>query len=107
MGYTIKDVKFVTKITGKKQTIKGDVNLRADISLRDNLTLIRSIDENNDQVTGGEKLFGLKFLADYNLSKNLTTSFYYNHNTYNYAISTSFPRQNINAGINIIYNLGN
>ena len=107
LGYKFKDVKFVTRLAGKKQTVKGDINLRADISLRDNLTLIRTIDEDNDQITGGERLFGFKFLADYNLSKNITTSFYYNHNTYNYAISTSFPRQNINAGINLIYNLGN
>ena len=107
LGYKIKDVKFVTKITGKKETVKGDVNLRADISLRDNLTLIRTIDEENDQITGGERLFGFKFLADYNLSKSLTASFYYNHNTFNYAISTSYPRQNINTGFNIIYNLGN
>lgn len=106
-GYKIKDVKFVTKFTGKKQTIKGDINLRADISLRDNLTLIRSVDEQNSQITGGEKLFGLKFLADYNLSRNLTASFYYNHQTFEYAVSTTFPRQSINAGINVIYNLGN
>ncbi len=107
LGYRIRDVKFVTRITGKKETLKGDVNLRADISLRDNLTLIRSVDENNNQITGGERLFGLKFIADYNLSKNLTASFYYNHNTFEYAISTNFPRQSINAGFNIVYNLGN
>ena len=106
-GYKIKDVKFVTKFTGKKQTLKGDVNLRADISLRDNLTLIRSVDTQNNQITGGEKLFGLKFIADYNLSSNLTASFYYNHQTFKYAVSTTFPRQSINAGFNIIYNLGN
>ncbi|CAL2090197.1 T9SS translocon protein precursor SprA [Tenacibaculum sp. 190524A02b] len=106
-GYKIRDVKFVTRFTGKKETLKGDINLRADISLRDNLTLIRSVDEDNNQVTGGERLFGIKFLADYNLSKNLTASFYYNHQTFNYAISTTFPRQSINAGINLVYNLGN
>ncbi|MDC1162187.1 cell surface protein SprA [Tenacibaculum sp.] len=106
-GYKIKDVKFVTRFTGKKETLKGDINLRADISLRDNLTLIRSVDEENNQVTGGETLFGLKFIADYNLSSNLTASFYYNHQTFEYAISTTFPRQSINTGINIIYNLGN
>ncbi|MEX6626617.1 T9SS outer membrane translocon Sov/SprA [Tenacibaculum salmonis] len=106
-GYKIKDVKFVTRFTGKKQTLKGDVNLRADISLRDNLTLIRSVDKENSQITGGEKLFGLKFIADYNLSSSLTASFYYNHQTFQYAVSTTFPRQSINAGINIIYNLGN
>ncbi|CAM1350576.1 Cell surface protein SprA [Tenacibaculum insulae] len=106
-GYKIRDVKFVTRFTGKKETLKGDINLRADISLRDNLTLIRSVDENNSQITGGENLFGLKFIADYNLSSNLTASFYYNHQTFEYAVSTTFPRQSINAGINIIYNLGN
>lgn len=106
-GYKITDVKFVTKFTGRKETLKGDINLRADISLRENLTLIRSIDEDNNQITGGETLFGIKFTADYNLSKSLTTSFYYNHNTYQYAISTNFPRQSINAGFNLIYNLGN
>jgi cell surface protein SprA len=106
-GYKIKDVKFVTRFTGKKETLKGDINLRADISLRDNLTLIRSVDEQNSQITGGEKLFGFKFIADYNLSSNLTASFYYNHQTFQYAVSTTFPRQSINAGINLIYNLGN
>ncbi|WP_232771601.1 cell surface protein SprA [Tenacibaculum sp. Bg11-29] len=106
-GYKIKDVKFVTRFTGKKETLKGDINLRADISLRDNLTLIRSVDEQNSQITGGEKLFGFKLIADYNLSSNLTASFYYNHQTFQYAVSTTFPRQSINAGINLIYNLGN
>ncbi len=106
-GYKIRDVKFVTRFTGKKETLKGDINLRADISLRDNLTLIRSVDKQNSQITGGENLFGLKFIADYNLSSNLTASFYYNHQTFQYAVSTTFPRQSINAGINLIYNLGN
>ena len=106
-GYKIRDVKFVTRFTGKKEILKGDINLRADISLRDNLTLIRSVDESNNQVTGGERLFGLKFLADYNLSRNLTASFYYNHQTFNYAISTTFPRQSVNAGLSLVYNLGN
>ena len=106
LGYVIKDVKFNTRFTGKKQTLKGDVNLRADVSLRDNLTQIRSVDEENIQISGGKKLFSIKFTADYRLSSNLTASFYYNHQTSKYAISTTFPRQSINGGLNIIYNLG-
>ncbi len=106
MGYVFKDIKFNTRFTGKKQTLKGDINLRADISLRDNLTQIRSVDEDNDQISGGQKLFSIKFTADYRLSNSLTASFYYNHQTSKYAISTTFPRQAINGGFNIIYNLG-
>jgi cell surface protein SprA len=106
MGYIFKDVKINTRFTGKKQTLKGDVNLRADVSLRDNLTQIRSVDEDNNQISGGQRLFSIKFTADYRLSSSLTASFYYNHQTSKYAISTTFPRQAINGGFNIIYNLG-
>ncbi|WP_255513222.1 cell surface protein SprA [Lutibacter sp. Hel_I_33_5] len=107
VGYVIKDVKFSTRFTGKKETLKGDINLRADVSLRDNITLIRSVDLDNNQVSGGQNLFSIKFTADYRLNSNLTASFYYNHQSSKYAISTTFPRQSINAGFNIIYNLGN
>ena len=107
IGYKIKDVVFNTRFAGKQQKLKGDVNMRADISIRDNLTLIRSIDVENNQISGGQKLLSVKFAADYRLNRNLTASFYYNHNTSKYAISTTFPRQSINAGFNIIYNLGN
>ena len=106
LGYIFKDVKMTTRFTGKKQTLKGDINLRADVSLRDNLTQIRYIDEDNNQISGGQQLFSIKFTADYRLSSNLTASFYYNHQTSKYAISTTFPRQAINGGFNIVYNLG-
>ena len=106
LGYVFKDVKMNTRFTGKKTTLKGDINLRADVSLRDNLTQIRSVDEDNNQISGGQRLFSIKFTADYRLSTNLTASFYYNHQTSRYAISTTFPRQAINGGFNIIYNLG-
>ncbi len=106
VGYVFKDVKMNTRFTGKKTTLKGDINLRADVSLRDNLTQIRYVDEDNNQISGGQRLFSIKFTADYTLSRNLTASFYYNHQTSKYAISTTFPRQAINGGINIVYNLG-
>jgi cell surface protein SprA len=105
-GYVFKDVKMNTRFTGKKTTLKGDINLRADVSLRDNLTQIRYIDEDNDQISGGQELFSIKFTADYQLNSSLTASFYYNHQTSKYAISTTFPRQAINGGFNIVYNLG-
>lgn len=106
LGYVFKNVKMNTRFTGKKTTLKGDINLRADVSLRDNLTQIRYIDEDNNQISGGQRLFSIKFTADYMLSRSLTASLYYNHQTSKFAISTTFPRQAINGGVNIVYNLG-
>ncbi|MCK5815325.1 MAG: hypothetical protein KAH07_05215, partial [Flavobacteriaceae bacterium] len=107
MGYRVKNLKMRYKFDGKNKTLQGDLNLRVDFSLRDDKTMIRDIDEDNDQVTGGQKIFSLKFLADYALSRNLTTSLYYDQNSSRYAISTSFPRNSFSTGIMIRYNLGN
>ena len=107
LGYRIKDLKLRYKFDGKKNTLKGDLNLKADITLRDNETLIRDVDQDNDQITGGQRLFSLRFLADYALSKSLTSSFYYDQNSSRYAISTSFPRNSFSAGLIIRYTIGN
>ena len=107
LGYRIKDLKIRYRFDGKKQTLKGDLNLKADISLRDNTTLIRDVDEDNEQITGGQRLFSLRFLADYALNRNLTASFYFDQNSSRYAISTSFPRSSFSTGILVRYNIGN
>jgi len=107
LGYRIKDVKMKVNFGGKKTNLKGDLNLRADLSLRDNETMIRAIDEDNDQITGGQRLLSFKFFADYALTKSLTASFYFDQSSSRYAISTTFPRQSISSGLSIRYLLGN
>jgi cell surface protein SprA len=88
-------------------TFKGDINLKADFGLRDNATVIRSIDIDNNQITGGQRLVSFKFIADYALNKNLLASFFYDQNSSRFLISTTFPRKSINTGISIRYTIGN
>jgi cell surface protein SprA len=107
LGYRFKDLKMRFNFGGKQTRLKGDLNLRADISLRDNKTIIRAIDEDNNQVTGGQRLLSLKFFADYAINKSLTASFYFDQSSSRYAISTTFPRQSVSSGISIRYVLGN
>jgi cell surface protein SprA len=111
LGYRFKDVPFNMRLQGKKMKFKGDLNLKLDVSLRDDLLMVRYFgeDENleNNQVTGGQKMFNLRFIADYNLTKNLQSGLYYVQDASRYAISTTYPRQSISAGISFKYNLGN
>ncbi|NOR29047.1 MAG: cell surface protein SprA [Lutibacter sp.] len=107
LGYRIKDLAMKFRFGGDLTKVKGDLNLRADISLRDNITVIRAIDQDNDQVTGGQRLLSLKFFADYALSKSLTASFYFDQSSSQYAISTTFPRQSVSSGLSIRYVIGN
>lgn len=107
IGYRIKDVSFKTRFLNKRKTLKGDVNIKADVSYRTDVTSVRSIDASASQPVGGQNLLGIKVAADYNLSRSFTASLYYDQNVSSYAISTLYPRQSVNAGVSIVYNLGN
>ncbi len=107
LGYRFKNVKWKIKTGNTSTTFKGDINLKADFSIRDNSTVIRSIDIVNNQITGGQRLVSFKFIADYALSKTLLASFFYDQNSSRFLISTTFPRKSVNAGISIRYTIGN
>jgi cell surface protein SprA len=107
LGYRIKDVVLNFIYGEEKIKLKGDINIRADLSVRDTQTSILTIDDDNEQVTGGQRLFSFKLFADYAMNKNLTASFYYDQNSSVYAISTTFPRQSISSGFSVRYLIGN
>ncbi len=107
LGYRFKDVQFVTRIGGERTRLKGDLNLKADFSLRDNITIIRNLDIDNNQITSGQNMFSVKFTADYALSKNLNALFFYDHSFSQFAVSTAFPQTTINTGFTLRYNFGN
>ena len=107
IGYRIKDLQLRIKSGNGNTTYKGDLNFKADITIRDNLTVIRALDKDNNQVTGGQKIMAFKFLADYNLTKNMMASFFYDQNTSRFAISTTYPRKSISSGLSLRYAFGN
>lgn len=107
LGYKIKDLRIRSQLAGPKQVIKSDLNLSMDVSVRDNKTIIRYLDLDNNQVTSGQTIWNLKFNADYSFTKNLTGIFYFDYSFSEYAISTSFPQTTIRSGITLRYNFGN
>lgn len=107
LGYRVKDVRIKSKLAGPSKTIVSDLNLKADVSLRDNKTIIRYLDLENNQVTAGQTIWSGKFTADYAFSKYLSGIFYFDYAFSEYAISTAFPQTTIRAGFTIRYNFGN
>tara|TARA_R110002072_G_scaffold142804_4_gene288366 strand:+ start:13841 stop:21112 length:7272 start_codon:yes stop_codon:yes gene_type:complete len=107
LGYRVKDLRIGTNFGGKKTILKSDLNFKLDLSRRDNKTIIRYLDINNNQTTAGQTIYGIQFTTDYALSKNLTALFYYDHTFSEYAISTAFPQTTIRSGITLRYNFGN
>ncbi|WP_435134987.1 cell surface protein SprA [Formosa sp. A9] len=107
LGYRIKEVRMKSKLAGPNKTIVSDINMKADISVRDNKTIIRYLDLENNQVTSGQTIWGLKYTADYAFSKNLTAIFYCDYSFSEYAISTAYPQTTLRTGLTLRYNFGN
>lgn len=107
LGYRIKDVRIRSQLAGPRKRIVSDLNMKADVSVRENKTIIRYLDLENNQVTSGQTIWGLKYSADYAFSNNLTAIFYFDYTFSEYAISTAFPQTTIRSGITLRYNFGN
>jgi cell surface protein SprA len=112
LGYKIIDIPNpIGRKKGSKlpvQVLKNTtINLRADITMRDNVTLIRKMVEQQSQPTAGQRLWSIKTSADMQVSKNLQIRFFYDHQLNKPKISTSFPTSNISTGIALRFNLNN
>ena len=107
LGYRIKDLRIRSNLAGPSQRVVSDLNMKADISIRDNKTIIRYLDLENNQITSGQTIWTLKYSADYAFSKNLTALFYFDYSFSEYAISTAFPQTTIRSGFTLRYNFGN
>lgn len=110
VGYKLTEVKnlFGRKSSKKlpfKTPSKTNINLRADLTIRDNTTLIRKIEERQNQPTAGQRLFSIKSSIDYVVNDKLNVRFFYDHQLNKPKISTSFPTSNINAGIALRFTL--
>ncbi len=102
-GYRFKNVKFPFAIGGS--TPKSDLNLRVDLSLRENVTVIRKVQEQQNQPTAGQNIISIKTSADYVINDRLNVRAFYERVINTPVISTSFPSANTNAGISLRFTL--
>ncbi len=106
-GYIIKDVKLRFIRVGSRRTNPvSNLELRADIGIRDNIILIRRIIENSDQATSGQRITTVKVSADYRISQRVQTKVFYDLNMSRFKTSNAFPLTTNQFGISVRLNLG-
>jgi cell surface protein SprA len=104
-GYRFDDVQIIIKTGGGQKILKSDLNLRLDISLRDNKTLTRKLVENVNQPVAGMKVFIIGATADYVLSDRFNLQIFADHTMNNPFVSNTFPTSNTNFGFSLKFSL--
>lgn len=86
--------------------LNHDLNLRVDLSYRNQAAITRDIASIMSNASSGNTAFKLSFAADYTLSRMLTMSFYYDHQSNTPLLSSSsYPTTTRDFGLSIKFSL--
>jgi len=79
MGYKWKNLKFISAAgsNGKNAKVSSDLNMKLDLSLKDDKTILRRIDQDINQISAGKQLISVNFSADYQLSQRVNARFFF------------------------------
>ncbi len=104
-GYRFDNVQIILKNGGRQRALKSDLNLRFDLSIRDNKTLARKLIENVNQPVVGQKVFTIGTSADYVLSDRFNLQIFADHSMNNPFVANTFPTSNTNFGFSLKFTL--
>jgi cell surface protein SprA len=104
-GYRFDNVQIIIKTGGRQRALKSDLNLRLDLSIRDNKTLARKLIENVNQPVVGQKVFTIGTSADYVLSDRFNLQIFADHSRTNPFVANTFPTSNTNFGFSLKFTL--
>ena len=121
-GYATNSLKLPFKVGGEQRVLKNNLTARLDLSIRDNITIQRSIDRLSrpQQHAGPDadrwaaprarlptatKTFQLRPTIDYLLNTRLNLQFYYSQTITTPRISNAFRNTNTEGGIQLRYSL--
>ena len=95
-----------TNNSNRRSGVNHDLNLRLDISLRDQAAITRDIASRTSAASSGNSALKISFMADYTLSRLLTLSAYYDRQTNTPLLSSSsYPTTTHDFGLSMKFSL--
>jgi cell surface protein SprA len=104
-GYRFDNVQIILKTGGGQKALKSDLNIKFDLSIRDNKTLARKLVEDVNQPVVGQKIFSIGATADYVLSDRFNLQIFADRSMNNPFVANTFPTSNTNFGFSLKFTL--
>jgi cell surface protein SprA len=103
-GYTFREIPLIFRFAqNSARNVKTNLRLRADLSIREDVTILRKIIMNEDaipQVSSGNYIFSINTSAEYTVSSNITVRLFFDRMV-NKPYVSQIPTANTNVGFNI------
>ena len=110
-GYSTNNFRIPFKINGAYKTLKNELTMRFDLSLRDNTIIQRSIkttnglEESVNTVTNGNLQLQIRPTIDYTINQKLNVQLFFTRTVSDPAISTSYKNTVTEGGVQLRYSL--
>ena len=107
LGYRVKNVAFTVKsISGGGRTnFNSDLDIKVDFSIRNNRTVLRRLDIDQNQVSAGQQVVTINTTIDYQLSRSLSMSFFFDKIINNPYVSNQYRNSTTRGGIKLRFSL--
>ena len=103
-GYRFKDLKVTYNFAGVRKQSIADLVLNVSVSLRDNKTMLRKIEEDLNLPSAGQKILYIDFTAEYQLTKEISVAAFYEHTLTIPVLSSNYKNLRIEAGLSLKIN---
>jgi len=109
-GYIFNGVELPFKVVGSSKKIKSDLNVRCDITVRTNKTIVRRIPIEGETVfdpilSAGQQNISIKTSADYVVNQKFTVRLFFDRTSNKPFISNQFPNSNTQFGLSLRFTL--
>ena len=89
----------------KEKNVSHDLNMKLDITYKNQLALLRKIEDQYSEATNGNSAVNINFSTDYQFSKSLNFKFYWQKQINKPLVSTSYPTVDTNFGMTLSLSL--
>lgn len=100
-GYRFKDLKVGLVFSGTKRQFISDLNVTAGFGYKSNMSVLRKIAEDVQQVSSGMTTITINASAEYKFNNLISLSFYYDQTINRPKISNQYNNMNFETGIKV------
>lgn len=102
LSYFFREVPLIFNLGNNTQNLKTDLRLSGDFVLSDDVTILRSLEETDQesQIYQGNKIIRFKLSADYTISKNIMLRLFFDRDVNRPKVS-AIPTSNTNFGFSV------
>lgn len=105
LGYALAKFKLPFKIRGNRVVLENDINLRFDISVRNDKTINYRLNQNVAEPTNGARTITFSPTIDYVVNKRLNLRIFFDYRKTTPATLASYPIRNSRGGITLRFSL--